>query len=398
MNAQEVRNPVDTRMAAELAQDPQVQAMQEAMEGQGGNTRRSLLAQALRLTPQVAPELHKVIAQCVERLEVETDLEVYVYAAPQFNAGCTSPENGRVFVLLTASLLEAFDTPELAFVLGHELGHHVYEHHEIPLQALAQQRGVAPRTILQGHAWLRQAELSADRAGLLCCADGKDTGLDSAVRSFFKLSSGMSRAPGPKQVAAYMEQSADLYREDSQKERKGFQMDWLSTHPFSPVRIRALKAFSESEAMGGTEGMLETEAKVQSAMGLMEPSYLEEDSPGAEAMRRLLFAAGAVVAGADGEVTEDEIAALASLLGEGRVPRTLNPERLAEVLPERIQMVIDLVSVPKRVQLIRDLTLIAKADGGVDNRERFAIRELAQKLGVQPSTCDIAIEETGCLD
>lgn len=398
MKAQEVRNPVDRRMAEALASNPQVQAMQQAMQGQGGNTRRSLLAQALRLTPQVAPALHKIVDRCVDRLDVDTELEVYVYAAPQFNAGCTSPENGRVFVLLTASLLEAFDDPELTFVLGHELGHHIYSHHEIPLQALAQQKGVPPRTILQGHAWLRQAELSADRAGLLCCAEDAHTGLDGAVRSFFKLSSGMRQAPGPEQVAAYMEQSAELYREDEEKERKGFQMDWLSTHPFSPVRIRALKAFSESEAMGGSVSAEATESLVQSAMGLMEPSYLEEDSPGAEAMRRLLFAAGAVVAGADGEVHPVEVAALASLLGHARVPRSLNPERLAEVLPERIERVRELVSVPKRVQLIRDLTLIAKADGGVHPRERFVIRELAQKLGVQPSTCDMAIEETGALD
>ena len=393
MKAQEVRNPVDRSMAEFLAKDRQVQAMQQAMQGQGGNTRRSLLAQALRLTPQVAPDLHKVVDRCVERLEVDTELEVYVYAAPGFNAGCTSPENGRVFVLLTASLLEAFDTPELTFVLGHELGHHIYEHHEIPLQALAQQKGVAPRTILQGHAWLRQAELSADRAGLLCCGS-----LDGAVRSFFKLSSGMRQAPGPEQVAAYMEQSAELYREDAEKDRRGLEMDWLSTHPFSPVRIRALKAFSESQAMGGSKSMPDTESEVQAAMGLMEPSYLEEDSPGAEAMRRLLFAAGAVVAGADGHVSPVEIAALASLLGEGRVPRSLNPDRLAQVLPERIRRVVDLVSVPKRVQLIRDLTLIAKSDGGVDSRERSVIREIAGGLGVQPSFCDLAIQQDSSLD
>jgi len=393
MKAQEVRNPVDRRMAESLAKDRQVQAMQQAMQGQGGNTRRSLLAQALRLTPQVAPDLHKVIDRCVERLEVDTELEVYVYAAPSFNAGCTSPENGRVFVLLTASLLEAFDTPELTFVLGHELGHHIYAHHEIPLQALAQQKGIAPRTILQGHAWLRQAELSADRAGLLCCGS-----LDGAVRSFFKLSSGMRQAPGPDQVAAYMEQSAELYREDAGKVRKGSEMDWLSTHPFSPVRIRALKAFSDSQAMGGSTSMPDTESEVQAAMGLMEPSYLEEDSPGAEAMRRLLFAAGAVVARADGQVTPVEIAALASLLGEGRVPRSLNPGRLAQVLPERIQRVVALVSMPKRVQLIRDLTLIAKSDGRVDTRERLVIREIAQGLDVQPSLCDLAIQQESSLD
>lgn len=36
MKAQEVRNPVDRRMAESLAKDRQVQAMQQAMQGQGG--------------------------------------------------------------------------------------------------------------------------------------------------------------------------------------------------------------------------------------------------------------------------------------------------------------------------------------------------------------------------
>ena len=38
----------------------------------------------------------------------------------------------------------------------------------------------------------------------------------------------------------------------------------------------------------------------------MEPSYLEEDSPVAENMRRLLFAETVVVAGAHGTVSAEE--------------------------------------------------------------------------------------------
>lgn len=394
MDPQSLRNPVDRAMAQALLKDPQIQQMSALVADAGGNTRRSLLAQALRLTPQIAPELHEVLDHCVQTLKVDTELEVYVYAAPQFNAGCTSPENGRVFLLLTASLLEAFDTPELTFVIGHELGHHIYEHHKIPLQAFQQGSGVAARTLLKGHAWLRQAELSADRAGLLCTGS-----LSGALRSFFKLSSGMRQAPGPEQVAAYMRQAEELYREDESLGRGASVMDWMSTHPFSPVRMRAAEAFSHSEVMRpqGTP-MPEMEAQVQGLMGLMEASYLEEDSEGAEAMRRLLFAAGAVLGGSDGELSRVEVQALAGLLGHDRVPRTLDPERLKEVLPERIERVVALVAPPKRVQLIRDLCHIAQADERVHEQERVFIRHLAQRLGVQPSVADMALCEQAGLD
>ena len=59
--------------------------------------------------------------------------ELYVYSSPQFNAACFKPEDGKLFVMSSSSLLEAFEGNELKFVIGHEFGHYVYNHHDIPI-------------------------------------------------------------------------------------------------------------------------------------------------------------------------------------------------------------------------------------------------------------------------
>ena len=56
-------------------------------------------------------------------------------------------------------------------------------------------------------------------------------------------------------------------------------------------------------------------------------------------MRRLLFAAAIVVADSSEVVSTEECQALVDLLGCAAVPITLDAERLAEVLPERSELV-----------------------------------------------------------
>ena len=85
--------------------------------------------------------------------------------------------------------------------------------------------------------------------------------------------------------------------------------------------------------------MTEVEAVIEEIMQLMEPSYLEEDSPSAENMRRLLFAAAVVLADSHGAISAEERQALVDLLGGAAVPMTLDTARLAEVLPERVELV-----------------------------------------------------------
>lgn len=385
MNAQTLRAEADRRLHQDLLETEAVQRIQAAMKSQpSGGTRRSLLARALRLTPQIAPRELGLLEDCRQALGGELDVELYVYPSSDYNAACTQPEDGRVFVLVTAALLEAFETAELRYVLGHELGHHVYDHHSIPLGALvANAESLPKRLVLKAHTWQRHAEISADRAGLLCC--GGD--LNGAASSLFKLSSGLRAAPGDERIQAFLAQADELYQQAQRDDDQGVShRDWLSTHPFSPIRLRALEAFSG--VFDGTSTLPQVELACQDLMELMEANYLEEDSAAAEAMRRLLFAAGAVVAAADHEVHASELEALGDLLGPRNVPSAESVEALRGVLPERIQRVRELCRGARRAQLVRDLCQVARADRRVHEAERLELVHLARALDVDVSLVD----------
>ena len=107
--------------------------MEEQQSSQ--KTRRSLLARALRLS---LLHLRNVTSSImVARYSMlKQKLSCIFTVESEMNVGCTQPEDGRVFILVSSSLLESFDHDELCFVVGHELGHHIYNHHSIPLSLL----------------------------------------------------------------------------------------------------------------------------------------------------------------------------------------------------------------------------------------------------------------------
>lgn len=387
MRPEDFRCDADRVLAARLLEHPRLQRAVEARaQAERMGTRRALLATALRLTPAVAPKLHDLLSGCVERLSVETKVELFVFASPQFNAACTAPEGGRVFVLLSSALVEAFDDAELAYVIGHELGHHVYGHHDVPVEVVADPRlKVPPSLVLEVRAWQRYAELSADRAGTVCGG-----GLMPAARSLFKLSSGFSRAPSADQIAAYIDQAEELYREVESAEQPLQHRDWLATHPFSPVRLSAVRAFARLLEAGSTD-LTELEDEVHGLMALMEPGYLEEDTDEAEYMRRVLFAGGVLIAAAHEGISDAEVAALEDLLGPGRVPRVPDVEALRADLPKRLERARAEVRPARRAQVVRDLAQVATSTGTIEAPEQHLLYEIASGLGVH---VDVVLEAT----
>ena len=400
MDVHQVRFEADRSLAVQFLADPLVLSIKKqlAESGQQHGIRRHFLARALRLSPAIAPTACGVLERCVKALDVKHKVELFVFPSADFNAACTPTEQGRVFVLLSSSLLECFDEEELTFVIGHELGHHIYGHHDIPVGPLLSGKvPIRPARALQLHSWQRYAEISADRAGLLCCGS-----FMAAARSFFKLSSGLRMVPTEERIQAFVEQADELFREvtAASSVESTSHGDWLSSHPFSPIRLRSALAFEQSVAFH-KDGMSweELELGVQDLLGMMEANYLEEDSDEAEAMRRLLFAAGVVLASlSDDGIVDEEVEALKDLLGAGSVPVKLNPDLLAEHLDERVETVVAKVRRARRAQLLRDLVVIARADGRVDPPERDFMMEMATRLGVSSEVVLHAIDRPLDLD
>jgi uncharacterized tellurite resistance protein B-like protein len=384
MTAATIRSQNDRKLFELLREDPDVVAAQAELndlkESGYVGMRRRLLATSVRLSKNMATAVHAAADECAKRLALDLPLELYAYASPQFNAACISPEEGRLFVMFSSSLLESFHGRELCFVMGHEIGHYVYQHHDIPIGLILNgQRPVGPRLALDLFAWSRYAEISADRAGAYCANDMNAVGL-----ALFRLASGLSTSSINFDLDEFLAQIDDIQATDAEPGQGPPREDWFATHPFSPLRVKALLAFHDSSLMRrGGMSVADLEVTVQSTMSLMEPSYIEGRSAVAETMRRLLFAGSIAVANADGAISEREIAVFEKFFGDGAFRRDLDIEQITTDLPNRIVQANLKTSIPHRMQVLRDLCLVARAEDNVGESERRILVKLAKDLDIR---------------
>ena len=316
--------------------------------------------------------------QCTERLGIDSPLELYAYASPQFNAACFKPEEGRVFIMLSSSLLEAFSDSELLFVMGHELGHHVYQHHELPIGYILRGREpIAPALALDLFTWSRYAEVSADRAGAYCARD-----LQSIARALFKLASGISDDRIVQfDLDEFLRQVDDMLAFNEEPGRGAPQQDWFLTHPFSPLRVKALKHFHESDLMcSGGMSKTRLEDCVRQVMGVMEPDYMKGKTDATRTMRNLFLAGAITVADAHEGISDQEREVLKKFLEKGYALEKLDSDQLREVLPNRIAEAKERTSLTQRMQVVRDLCIVAQAERPVAAAETELLNQIASEL------------------
>ncbi len=391
----------DRSLRAELAADRGVGKALEKFEqrasGWGFRHRRSLLAEAIRLNRRMAPAVAEALADCREWLGVTTPVEVFLEPKPVYSAFLSRGRSGPLALGLSSRLLEEFSPAELRFVIGHELGHALFDHFGIPMPITATIEDVGGTLVsravqLKLFVWCRAAEVSADRAGLLCAGDP-----EIAATAFFKMSSGLSRPVIKTDLEAFASQVESLASAPSAAHEvrdDDDTLDCFSTHPYTPVRVRALLAFGRSRAfadrLGRGDGALsldDVEAIVERDLALMEPSYLEDRGPEADKMRRTLYCAGVSVADAHGGISPAELAALRALLGAKQAAAV---DDVAAIRTELDGLLGELTSTPlaRRAQLVQHLTVIAGVDGHVADEEYEEMQRIASALGVAPQIID----------
>ena len=112
MNATDIRCSNDLALYEKLIKHRDVVRVNDQIarhEADGPTrVRRSLLATSVRLTASMAPDIARTAEECIEKLGVKIPLELFVYSSPQFNAACFKPENDRLYVMFSSSLLEGF--------------------------------------------------------------------------------------------------------------------------------------------------------------------------------------------------------------------------------------------------------------------------------------------------
>jgi Zn-dependent protease with chaperone function len=206
------------------------------------------VASNVRVTKGMFPRLYKNLQWGCKILEID-EPELYITVDPIPNAytyGHTRP-----FVVLTSGLVDMLDDEERFFVLAHELGHIKANH--VLYTVLA--KNIAAIVTLLGqmtlgigallgqglvialNEWFRKAELTADRAGLLCVQD-----LDPCIRTFMKLAGGASRLFGEMDQTEFLRQIRAYEDADRSTLNKAYKilLTVYRTHPFPIHRAKEL--------------------------------------------------------------------------------------------------------------------------------------------------------------
>jgi hypothetical protein len=205
----------------------------------------------VRVTKGMFPRMHRSLVWGCKILGVE-EPELYVTVDPVPNAwtyGKTRP-----FITLTSGLVDMLDEEECFFVIAHELGHIQCGHALYTLIA----RNIAAIVALIGQAtlgigailgqgliyalleWQRKAELSADRAGLLCVQD-----LDPAVRTFMKLAGGATALYAEMDRDEFLRQIRAYEDADRSALNRAYKILLTSSqsHPYAILRAKELDAW-----------------------------------------------------------------------------------------------------------------------------------------------------------
>ncbi len=207
--------------------------------------------EALLVGPDQFPEVYQIGCDCAKRLGIGIP-NIYIINDQTLNAYTYAMDDVEPIIVVHSGLYERFTLGELRCVIGHECGHIHNQHGVYNMLAqlllvggLAAAGGALSAQILQLltmssqvalSAWSRAAEVTCDRAGMICCEQEED-----AYQVNAKLMYG----------AALGEHTVNLEALRRQLEMQMGNMarldELLASHPSSVRRIVAEMEFAECE-------------------------------------------------------------------------------------------------------------------------------------------------------
>lgn len=189
----------------------------------------------------------ELFARChgiLDRLEIDSSMiEFYISNTPEFNCSSINiPDKAKPdIIVINRGLLEKLSLDEMGFVIGHEIGHILFGHSYVTkaIQYVYPEYEKLPPFLMKLYeVWRKLAEISCDRIGLLACND-----YEVSIRALFKLSSGLEDNYFNLTTENMLSITEKAFEE--MKENPSY---LNISHPANPLRIKAIKAFYNSES------------------------------------------------------------------------------------------------------------------------------------------------------
>lgn len=206
-----------------------------------------IIATGVPVNERSFPNIDKIVKQCSETLRIPVP-HVVVSSSVGFNAFTTGSDQ-KPYIVLGSMLVKAMKEEYLHFVIGHECGHIAMGH--VLYQSVANAMAYMASTVpvigqlvnstagLALNAWRRRSEITADRAGLLCCGN-----LETAQYALLQIEMGLIDAENTN-LDDYIN-SSNQFRKEGIIRRLG---ELNQAHPLIPKRMEALELFTESSLL-----------------------------------------------------------------------------------------------------------------------------------------------------
>jgi Zn-dependent protease with chaperone function/uncharacterized tellurite resistance protein B-like protein len=390
MNYDLIRIPLEKELSRQLYDliegDIMSSVLKEAKIERFENEWKLILeGHSFKVTKELASGLYDTFQQVKAKLEFTEEIDFYVTNSPEVNAWALSAsEEGEANIInINSGLIERMDDDELRFIIGHEIGHLISKNANISrlIRFIFPDPDKIPVLLYHKiNLWNKLAELTADRYGFIASPK-----LEKCVSNFFKLSSGLDPARINFDFKAYLEENERIityFRENRGQN--------LASHPINPIRIKALVLFNESglykslQYIGPGKEDPALAEKVDELTGiLMTLTSSELDT------HRINFmaAAGLLIAGADNEITTQELERVMAMISRVMIfPRELVEQihssgKVMEIFNSSAQAIIS-QNPGERYTLFEFMVGVALSDRQIFQQEIDLLYKVGEYFGL----------------
>ena len=372
-----------------------ISASEDRQKLEESNFRNKLLKDgAFLLSEPISPRIFNIVTETKQKLELEGEYEVFCLNSNSINAFAyvqPAAEKNFFIIGITSAALEELEDLEIQFILGHELGHFLFEHNRMNylINPNPTSQGV---TLLPSMGesiflrWRKKCEISTDRVGLLACGD-----FENAARAMLKTAYGLTGKNLNLDVDSLLQQIDEL-----KEEPEALEVNYRS-HPLMPLRLKVMQMFAESSIFSQM-------VKGQSDISEKELAELEDQTdqwvnwikryprrPLEVSAMKLVIAAGLKLIMTETVIMDEEIKVIIQILHKyftdepGDVIQEVmqDTENLDKLIDTNVKEISEKGDDRHKTFVLSRLSDIAIADGKLAKPEAGIIFDIAKSFGIQ---------------
>jgi uncharacterized tellurite resistance protein B-like protein len=372
-----------------------ISTSEERQRLEESNFRNQLLKDgAFLLSQPISPRIFKIVTETKQKLDLEGEYEVFCLNSNSINAfAYVQPAKDKNFFLIgiTSAALEELEDPEIQFILGHELGHFLFEHNRMNylINPNPASQGV---TLLPSMGesiflrWRKKCEISTDRVGLIACGD-----FEAAARAMLKTAYGLTGKNLNLDVDSLLQQIDDL-----KDEPEALEVNYRS-HPLMPLRLKVMQMFAESpifaQVVNGKADISEPELKALEDRTDQWVNWIKRypRRPLELATMKLVTAAGLKLIMTEAVIMDEEIKVVIQILHKyftdepGEVIHEVmqDPKNIDKLIDASVKEISAKGDDRHKTFVVSRLADIAIADGKLAKPEAGIIFDIARDFGIQ---------------